>query len=145
METSPTDLEFINMSGKQASVVCCKDNFEWDGCVIRELNGSGSAYVRLTTCTDLEEVQTISSDDEDVSLLVEPFHFGSRSDAPATSTGNGLSSHTINSCSSGLCTSHITTSTNSLSSHTASSDLSSHTASRVNGLSSFHTTGSCSM
>ena len=149
MEISPTDFKFIiknNMSGKQASVACCKDNFEWNGRAVRELSGSGSIYVRLTKSTDLEEVQTISSDDDDVSLPVGPFHFGSRSDAPVTSTGSGLSSSdTINSCSSGLCTSHITTSgINSLSSHTASSDLSSHTASRGNGLCSSHTTGSFS-
>ena len=145
MEISPTDFEFINMSGKQASVACCKENFECNGRAVRELSGSGSIYVRLTKSIDLEEVQTISSDDDDVSLPVGPFHFGSGSDAPVTSTGSGLSSSdTINSCSSGLCTSHITTSgINSLSSH-ASSDLSSHTASRDDGLSSFHTTGSFS-
>ena len=106
MEISPTDFEFINMSGKQASVSCCKDNFEWDGRAVRELSGSGSIYVRLTKCTDLEEVQTISSDDDDMPLPVGPFQLSSGSDAPATSTSNDLSS-----------------------SHTANSDLSSHTVS----------------
>ena len=47
MEISPTDFEFINMSGKQASVACCKENFEWNGRAVRELSGSGSIYVRL--------------------------------------------------------------------------------------------------
>ena len=51
MEISPTDFKFINMSGKQASVACCKDNF---GCAVKELGGSGSVYVRLTKCTDFE-------------------------------------------------------------------------------------------
>ena len=34
MEISPTDFEFINMSGKQASVACCKENFV-NGMVVR--------------------------------------------------------------------------------------------------------------
>lgn len=63
MEISPTDFEFINMSGKQASIAYCKDNFEWDGRAIKELSGSGSVYVHLTKCTDFEEVLTVSSDD----------------------------------------------------------------------------------
>lgn len=33
------DFKFINMSGNQASVACCKDNFEWDGCGVKELSG----------------------------------------------------------------------------------------------------------
>ena len=41
--------EFIDMSGKQASVPQCKTGFSWDGCAVRELAGSGCLYVRLTS------------------------------------------------------------------------------------------------
>ena len=43
------DFEFIDMSGKQASVPQCKTGFSWDGRAVRELAGSGCLYVRLTS------------------------------------------------------------------------------------------------
>lgn len=47
-EFGPNDFEFINMSGKQATVPRCKEGFEWDGRSVKELAGAGSLYVRLT-------------------------------------------------------------------------------------------------
>ena len=61
-EIGPTDFEFINMSGKKASVPQCKDGFEWDGRAVKELCGSGSIYVRITKFCDHNEVNTSSSD-----------------------------------------------------------------------------------
>ena len=43
------DFEFIDMSGKQASVPQCKVGFSCDGRAVRELAGSGCLYVRLTS------------------------------------------------------------------------------------------------
>ena len=42
------DFEFIDMSGKQASVPKCKAGFEWNGRAVKELAGSGCLYVRFT-------------------------------------------------------------------------------------------------
>ena len=47
-EVGPDDFEFINVTGKQASIPHCKEGFEWDGRSVKELAGSGSVYVRLT-------------------------------------------------------------------------------------------------
>jgi len=58
---SSTDFEFINMSGKQASVAFSKEGFHWDGRAVKELSGSGGIYVRLTKNISAE---TSSSDEE---------------------------------------------------------------------------------
>ena len=42
------DFEFIDMSGKHASVPKCKAGFEWNGRAVKELAGSGCLYVRFT-------------------------------------------------------------------------------------------------
>ena len=42
------DFEFIDMSGKQASIPRSKVGFEWKGRAVKELPGSGCVYVRLT-------------------------------------------------------------------------------------------------
>lgn len=46
-DVAPDDFEFINMSGKQASVPQCKKGFHWNGRAVKELAGNGSVYVRL--------------------------------------------------------------------------------------------------
>ena len=46
-ETAPLDFEFINISGKRASIPHCKEGFEWNGRAVKELAGAGSIYVRL--------------------------------------------------------------------------------------------------
>ena len=56
------DFEFIDMSGKQASVPQCKTGFSWDGRAVRELAGSGCLYVRLTS-----DIGIFPSDSEDES------------------------------------------------------------------------------
>ena len=55
------DFEFIDMSGKQASVPRCKTGFSWDGRAVRELAGSGCLYVRLTS--DIGILPSGSEDD----------------------------------------------------------------------------------
>ena len=71
-EITPTDCEFINMSGKRVSVSQCKDGFEWGGRALKELCGSGSVYVCITKCCDQDEADAISSDvscdDFDISI-----------------------------------------------------------------------------
>ena len=59
-DCSNHDFEFIDMSGKQASVPQCKAGFSWDGRAVRELAGSGCLYVRLTS----ESVGLLSSNSE---------------------------------------------------------------------------------
>ena len=51
---TPNDFEFINMSGKNASVLLCKEGFEWNGQAVKELAGSGSIYVRLKKSLSIE-------------------------------------------------------------------------------------------
>ena len=63
MSVKPTDFEFINMCGKQASVAYCKEGFHWDGRAVKELSGSGGVYVRLTKSTGTS-TETSSSDEE---------------------------------------------------------------------------------
>ena len=46
-EIAPNDFEYINMSGKRASIPHCKEGFEWNGRAVKELAGAGSIYVRL--------------------------------------------------------------------------------------------------
>ena len=60
---SPNDFEFINMSGKQASVPQCKEGFEWDGRSVKELAGSGCVYVRLTKSLPITVSSSSDSDD----------------------------------------------------------------------------------
>ena len=69
-EIGPTDFNFINLAGKQASVPSCKEGFEWNGRAVKELAGSGAVYIRLTKnpCTLTDS----SSDDELVSYLGSP-------------------------------------------------------------------------
>ena len=43
----PQDFEFISMTGKHAAVPQCRNGFQWNGCAVKELAGSGSVYVRL--------------------------------------------------------------------------------------------------
>ena len=96
------DFEFIDMSGKCASVPNCRRGFQFDGQGIKQLSGAGSLYVRLTRDLLKNEVQVIdvTSDSSDSSL--PPFilpHSGrasshlSSSQGPSTSASNqGLSS-----------------------------------------------------
>ena len=46
-EIAPDDFEYINMSGKRASIPHCKEGFEWNGRAVKELAGAGSIYVHL--------------------------------------------------------------------------------------------------
>ena len=57
------DFEFIDMSGKQASVPKCKAGFEWNGRAIKKLAGSGCLYVRYT-----KSIGEASSDGSDSDL-----------------------------------------------------------------------------
>ena len=59
-EVTPDDFEFINTSGKQASITQCKSGFKWDGDAVKELAGSGSVYVRLLCEFDLAKQDTSS-------------------------------------------------------------------------------------
>ena len=62
-EIGPDDFQFINMSGKQASVPYCKrKGFEWNGRAVKELAGSGAVYIRLTKPPGILSI----SDDEDL-------------------------------------------------------------------------------
>ena len=61
-ECTPSDFEFIDMSGKQARVPQCKIGFEWDGRAVKELAGTGCVYIRLTT-NIVPESETSSGDD----------------------------------------------------------------------------------
>jgi len=44
-EIGPKDFHFKNLVGKQASVPSCKEEFEWNGRVVKELAGSGAVYI----------------------------------------------------------------------------------------------------
>jgi hypothetical protein len=57
------DFEFIDMSGKQASVPRYKAGFEWNGRAVKEWAGSGCLYVRFT-----KYVGELSSGDSDSDL-----------------------------------------------------------------------------
>ena len=46
-EAMLSDFEFVNVSGKQASIPQCKKGFKFDGRAVKELAGSGSLYVHL--------------------------------------------------------------------------------------------------
>ena len=62
-EIGPDDFQFINMSGKQASVPHCKrKGFEWNGRAVKELAGSGAVYIHLTKPPGVLSI----SDDEDL-------------------------------------------------------------------------------
>ena len=75
---SSTDFEFINMSGKQASVAFSKEGFQWDGRAVKELSGTGGIYVRLTKNISID---TSSSDEElPEAPLGGQFYHSSRSD-----------------------------------------------------------------
>ena len=66
-EIGPGDFQFINMSGRQASVPHCKrKGFEWNGRAVKELAGSGAVYIRLTKAP-----ANISDDDDGVDLSSE--------------------------------------------------------------------------
>ena len=43
----PKDFEFISVHGKHAVIPQCNNGFKWNGRAVKELAGSGSAYVRL--------------------------------------------------------------------------------------------------
>jgi len=60
-DLTPNDFEFINMSGKSASVPLCKDGFEWNGRAVKELAGNGCVYVRMRKPLSVE----IKSDSEE--------------------------------------------------------------------------------
>ena len=44
-EIGPKDFHFINLAGKQASVLSCKEGFEWKGRAVKKLAGSGAVYI----------------------------------------------------------------------------------------------------
>lgn len=67
-DIGPTDFEFINMAGKQASIPRCKPGFEWNGRAVKELAGSGAVYICLKRFPGSTSSNS-SSDDELVSYL----------------------------------------------------------------------------
>ena len=93
------DFEFIDMSGKQASVPKCKAGFEWNGRAVKELAGSGCLYVRSTkfvgdassgdSDSDLPQITVQSSKNEPNMIVVpddpSPVHPPALSDHPSTS------------------------------------------------------------
>ena len=74
----PNDFEFIDVNGKVAFVPSIKEDFEFNGRIVKQLAGAGSLYVRLLyrldqgRCKDKEEVCIITDDDES-DLPVLPF------------------------------------------------------------------------
>lgn len=84
---SPDDFEFINMSGKQASVPQCKEGFEWNGRAVKELAGSGSIYVRLLRDIELENrSDEKSSDSEELPSVIFSY------ESPSADSSNRQSS-----------------------------------------------------
>ena len=65
-----SDFEFIDMSGKQASIPQCKIGFEWEGRAVRELAGSGCVYVRLTRDVGYDVSDAGSSSGDRISTCV---------------------------------------------------------------------------
>ena len=62
-EIGPDDFQFINISGKQASVPQCKrKGFKWNGQAMKELAGSGAVHIHLTKPPGILSI----SDDEDL-------------------------------------------------------------------------------
>ena len=57
-EIAPNDFEYINMSGKRASIPHCKEGFEWNGRAVKELAGAGSIYVRLKSPSNASDDST---------------------------------------------------------------------------------------
>ncbi|XP_065887912.1 uncharacterized protein [Dysidea avara] len=97
ISVKPTDFEFINMCGKQASVVYCKEGFHWDGRAVKELSGSGGVYVRLTKNISTE---TSSSDEE---LPEGPFQCYHTSSSNNQSHGSRSNISRLVTCSSPSC------------------------------------------
>ena len=65
----PYDFEFINMSGKQASIPQCKHGFEWDGRSVKELAASGCVYVCLTKSLSIPISSSSKSDDLPIAFV----------------------------------------------------------------------------
>lgn len=85
---SADDFEFINMSGKQASVPHCKEGFQWNGRALKELAGSGSVYVRLLKEFETEK-DLCSDESSDDSELPLPF----RRPGSSATTSNSVASN----------------------------------------------------
>ena len=105
------DFEFIDMSGKQASVPQCKTGFPWDGRAVRELAGSGCLYVRLTSDIGFfpsEDDETINknqpSDSDSMPSFREISSSHSRSSIAGTSSADCGSSSKIESSQSPVVT-----------------------------------------
>ena len=67
MNCTVHDFEFIDMSGKQASIPRCKVGFEWNGRAVKELAGNGCVYVQLMRNVVSE---CVSEDDDEFPVIV---------------------------------------------------------------------------
>ena len=101
-ECTPSDFEFIDMSGKQARVPQCKIGFEWDGRAVKELAGTGCVYIRLTRNINPES-ETSSGDEL-------PPAFTLASHQPSSSHGSFSSDSTRPRMSTGVDSSGASTS-----------------------------------
>ena len=82
-EFGPADFHFINMAGKQAPVLWCKQGFEWNGRAVKELAGSGAVYIRLTKYPYI--TSSSSSDDDELVPYLESTNTASARVSSSTS------------------------------------------------------------
>ncbi len=105
-EVTPSDFEFVSVSGKQVSIPQCKKGFDWDGRAVKELAGSGCVYVRLTREFDAEkgkEIVDISSESSDIEIGPNPTETPSMTNVvPLYSSTDGCCSYTYRQTSSTL-------------------------------------------
>lgn len=88
-ECTPSDFEFIDMSGKQARIPQCKVGFEWDRRAVKELAGTGCVYIRLTR--NINHESETSSSDELPSAFTLSSHQPSSSDSSFSSDSKYIS------------------------------------------------------